>query len=105
MSTARGTTPTFTLTFPEAQDLNLLSAEHVYVTFKSTGGTVILTKSDEELQIESQSIGIYLTQKETLSFYDTVLIQANWTYLDGRRAASKVSKYTFSEQLLDKEVD
>lgn len=105
MSTPRGTTPTYILTFSESSNIDLTLARHVYVTFKSIHGKVILTKSDEDLIIESKSISVYLTQKETLSFFDTMRMQANWTYENGSRGASAVQNLRFTEQLLDKEVE
>lgn len=103
MSTPRGTTPTFTFTF--SSDVNLSIASNVYVTFKSQNGTVLLTKSGEELTISDNIVSVSLTQKETLSFYDTVKIQVNWTYPNGKRASSEIETFNFSEQLLNKEVE
>lgn len=102
MAIPRGVTPTFTLTF-EDDDLDLTQAAHVYVTFR--GGREI-TKADDELTIAAKQIDVYLTQAETLAFRQgEVAIQANWTYLDGHRAASEIVSFNFSGQLLDKVVD
>ena len=102
MSAARGTTPTFVLTFTE-QTLDLTTAANVYVTF--TSGTSILTKTGEDLTVEAKQISVYLSQEETLAFSDTVRIQANWTTATGSRAASEIVTYVMSDQLLRKVVE
>lgn len=106
MATARGTTPTFTLTFPSTGQnvVDLTQARNVYVTFKN--GNKTITKTGEDLTVEAHSISVYLNQEETLSFtrFGTE-IQANWTYENGRRAASEIKTYSFSEQLLNKVVE
>ena len=102
MATARGTTPTFTLTFPNTVDLTL--ASNVYVTFKS--GAKVLTKTGEDLTVEEHSVSVYLNQEETLAFTELGTgIQVNWTYSDGSRAASEIKTFTFSNQLLNKVVE
>lgn len=101
MAVARGTTPTFELTFTDPE-LDLTQAEHVYVTFRSLGLT--LTKKDDDLVIEEKAIQVFLTQAETLQLYD-VEIQANWTTAGGVRSASDVITYKMSDQLLDKVVE
>lgn len=98
---ARGTTPTFVLSFTE-QDLNLTQADNVYVTFASAGWT--LTKTGEDLNVEEKQISIWLSQEETLSFCDMIEIQANWTSGDNR-AASEVVEYSLSKQLLREVVE
>ena len=95
-----GTTPTFTLTFAD-ENLDLTSAQNVYVTFHSHHQSSSLTKTGEDLTVEEKSIAVYLTQEETLSFYEgDVEIQANWTSSTGGRCASDIVSYTFSKQLL-----
>lgn len=98
MSVPQFTTPTFTLTFSD-NTLDLTQAENVYVTFKSRYAA--LTKSGEDLEIDEKTIGVYLDQEETgrLGMGD-VRIQANWTLLNGRRAASEIVAYPISDQLL-----
>ena len=102
MGAARGTTPTFVLTFTE-QTLDLTTAANVYVTFSS--GANVLTKTGEDLTVEAKQISIYLSQEETLAFADTVRIQANWTTPTGSRAASEIVTYNMSDQLLRKVVE
>lgn len=101
MSIPRGVTPTFSLEFAD-ENLDLTEAEHVYVTFRSSG---TLTKSDGELTVAAKAIQVYLSQAETLAFRQgPVQIQANWVYSDGTRGASTVAACDFSAQLLDEVV-
>lgn len=110
MSIPAGLTPTFTLTFDD-ENLNLTQAAHVYVTLSA--GLVKVTKSDSALTISAKTIGVPLTQAETLSFMPNpyalepvpVKIQANWTYSGGKRGGSDVAVYPFTEQLLNRVVD
>ena len=102
MSVARGTTPTYTLTFEEPT-LDLTEANGVYVTFRK--GSKALTKTGEDIEVEAKQIKVYLTQRETLSFSTgEVKVQANWTTLGGKRASSNVASIILSEQLLEKEL-
>ena len=102
MSVPRGVTPTLEFTFDD-ENLDLTSANHVYVTFR---GGKSFTKSDEDLTIEAKKISVYLNQSETLSFMaGPVEIQANWTYPNGRRAASTIVSYVFDKQLLNQVVE
>lgn len=97
MSVPIGTTPTFTLTFSE--EIDLTQAANVYVTFQS--GTQTVTKTGDALQIAERSIGVLLSQEDTLAFLaGPVSIQANWTTPDGKRLASEIVKYQFDKQLL-----
>lgn len=88
----KGTTPTYTFTLPE--DIDLSSAESVYVTFSKTNYENILTKQDDELEINGNIVSVYLTQDETLEFpKGDILIQLNWLYADGnetKRACSEI---------------
>lgn len=106
MATARGTTPTFTLTFPSTGQnvVDLTLAANVYVTFKDNGKTV--TKTGEDITVEAHSVSVYLSQEETLAFTKLgTEIQVNWTYSDGSRAASEIKTFRFSDQLLNKVVE
>ena len=102
MAVARGTTPTFELTFTDAQ-LDLTQMENVYVTFQSGRNT--LTKKGEDLTVEEKKISVWLTQAETLAFASRVMIQANWTMAGGMRAASDIIVYDMAEQLLQEVVE
>ena len=98
MGIPRGLTPTFELGFAD-QTLDLTEADHVYVTFD--GGGSGITKTGTDLEVAAQTIGVYLSQKETLSFPEgPVEIQANWTYPDHSRGGSDVYVWTVDRQLL-----
>ena len=97
MNIVRGTTPTFVLQFPENVDLT--EATNVYVTFCRYNNKI--TKDTDDVDIEAHSISVYLTQKETLDLgTGPVEIQANWTFGDGKRAASKITTCELTKQLL-----
>ena len=97
MSIVRGTTPTFVLEFPNTVDLT--AADNVYVTFGKNN--LVITKSTADLDIEPHSISVHLSQEETLQFgVGNLEIQANWVFANGRRAASEVSTYAITKQLL-----
>lgn len=92
----RGTTPTFTLTFPEGTDFSGVS---VYVSFSDS-------KKNEILRIESPAItdnviSLYLTQEQTLALPKYVLIQVNWTYGDGSRACSNIVSVDTKRNLIN----
>jgi len=102
MGVARGTTPTFTLSF-DGSEIDLTEAESVYVTFVGSGKKI--TKTGESLDVQEKSVSVFLSQQESLSLPEgDVEIQANWTYADGRRCASDCVVYRFTRQLLDKVV-
>ena len=98
----RGTTPTFTLTVPEAVDLT--AAQNVYATFRQ--GAKVCTKSGDEITVSEHQVDIYLDQGETLAFtVGEVEIQLNWTFAGGQRAASTITKVTFDENLLRRVIE
>lgn len=100
---SKGTTPTFTLTFAQDSGVDLTQAVHVYVSFK---GAKTIEKSDAELTITERTVGVYLSQAETLAISDGVVqIQVNWTYGDGSRAASEMVKYTFDDNLIGRVIE
>lgn len=103
MSVARGTTPTYILTFTE-ESLDLTEANNVYVTFRK--GAKVLTKTGNDIDVYPKRVEIYLNQKETLAFSQgEVKVQVNWTLAQGRRAASAVKTIDLSEQLLEKVIE
>lgn len=103
MSVARGTTPTYILTFAE-ESLDLTVANNVYVTFKK--GAKVLTKTGQDIEVSAKQIEVYLNQKETLSFsMGEVKVQVNWTSAGGKRACSDVVTINLSEQLLEKVIE
>lgn len=106
MSIPRGTTPTLHLTFTE-EELDLTTANNVYVTFKQN--TREITKSGDDLVVAEKQIDVYLSQKDTLGFRaGAVEVQANWIsdVLDSsgnpKRTGSEVATVEFSKQLLER---
>ena len=97
MGVPRYTTPVFTLTFSD-QHLDLTEATDVFVTFKQAGK--LMTVTGEDLTVEKKSIAVSFTQEETAEFcVGDVEIQANWM-VAGKRAASEIVNYQFTDQLL-----
>lgn len=98
----RGTTPTYTFIAPEGLDMT--QARNVYVTFDH-----LFTKSGGDLEVTETSVGVYLTQEETLKFPSgKVKIQINWTYQDGskiKRAASEPMYITANPNLIEKVIE
>ncbi len=81
----RATTPTFI--FETSDDVDLTLASGVHVTFSSFG--VLLDKTDEDLDVESQRISVYLDQEDTLKFKPgRCEVMINWVYEDGSRGSS-----------------
>lgn len=103
MGIARGTTPTFTLSFDD-EGLDLTRARNVYATFEQ-GGTQI-TKTGEDLVIGAKTVEVYMTQEETLSFKaGSVDVQVNWTSAGGKRASSDIKAIRLTKQLLDEVIE
>lgn len=99
MSIPKGTTPTFILTL---EDVDLTTATNVYVTFK---GAETITKSTSALDIDEHTVGVYLSQADTLKLgKGNVSIQLNWTFEDSSRGASEIVSYPLGPNLLDKVV-
>lgn len=107
MSVPRGTTPTFTLTLPALSGVDLTNATSVYATFStSKSGGKVITKSGEDLDVQPLSVGVFLSQSETLSFsVGDIYIQLNWLSPDGKRYATDIATYKISEQLLQKVIE
>lgn len=98
MSVVRGTTPTFLLQFPQSVDLT--NADNVYVTFDNAKGYT-LTKSGADIEVEPQTVSVFLTQDETFRLgVGNIQIQVNWTFGNGLRAATEIATYEMSKQLL-----
>lgn len=93
----RGTTPTFILKLLEGIDLS--SAKNVYVTFRQ--GSNRLTKTGDALVVDGNTVDVFLSQEETLSFHtDTVELQLNWTYEDGKRACTNIVSVSVYKNLI-----
>lgn len=97
MGVPRYTTPVFTLTFKE-KDLDLTQADDVFVTFRQAGKEMTVT--GEDLTVGEKTIAVSFSQEESAAFcVGDVEIQANWV-IAGKRAASEIEKYQFTDQLL-----
>lgn len=95
----KGTTPTFTLTFPE--DISFDNT-NVYVTAADEGKNEIWTKTETDLTVSANVIEVFLTQEETLALPGRILMQVNWTYVEGevtKRACSDIVSITNKRNL------
>ena len=93
----QATTPTFILTLPNTVDLSL--AESVWFSIKQN--STIVNKTGDSLVIEGQTVSVYLTQEETVQFYNgTAKLQLNWTYPDGSRACSNIVSVPVGDNLI-----
>ena len=103
MAVYKGTTPTYIFTLPE--DIDLSSADSVYVTFSKKNYETILTKEDNELEIDGNTVSVFLEQEETLSFpRGDILVQINWLYTEGhttKRACSEIITIPAKRNLID----
>ena len=109
MAIPRGTTPTFILTTTN-QLVDWTLADHIYVAFyqerKRAGchgnWNNRVTKTEEDVDIDKQSIAVYFSQEETLSFDadSDIQVQVNWTYGDGQRGATQIARVRFGENLI-----
>lgn len=109
----RGTTPTFVLKLKNKDGtpstINLNEASNVYFTIAQGGKSI--TKTQEDLVIDGNTVSVYLTQKESLSLKEKVMteLQLNWTYEDNvdhitKRAATKVREVELDKQLYKEEI-
>lgn len=99
----RATTPTIICTF-DSELIDLSTVYNIYVTIAQ--GYTKITKTGEDLELENNSVGVYLTQAETLKFKPGDLsIQVNWTYPDGGRGASVIAQRRISDNLLNEVVE
>lgn len=96
-----GTTPTFTLTIPDKEELDLNNAENIYFTIRQ--GSLKITKSGEDIIIINEyTVQVSFTQEETLQFRYNIPaeIQLNWIYANGARAATKIKTIELSKNLI-----
>lgn len=99
----RGTTPTYTLTLPETVDLT--EATEVIVTFATTNHEILLEKHLADVEIELNTISVWISQEESLLFpIGLIEIQVNWTYVSGEhtdRACTEIVSVTSHRNLHD----
>lgn len=102
----RGTTPDIKIVIRNPGELDLAQAEEVYVTIRQGGKSV--TKTGEEVAVETAAAAIWLTQDESLQFREgDAEAQINWIYqgTNGRkRAATKWTAISIDRQLLERVV-
>ena len=97
MAIIQGVTPTFTLTVPNTVDLT--QAANVYATF--TQASTKLTKTGTDITVTAHAVDVYLSQAESLGFMKgRVLVELNWTYLDGSRGASEKASIEWDDNLI-----
>lgn len=95
----KGTTPT--LLFKTEAELDLTRATDVYITLSDMSKRELMTKSGDDLYIEPQRVGVYLTQEETLSLPRRIQAQINWTY-NSKRMCSQIMILNVNDNLLNK---
>lgn len=100
----RGTTPTIRLTL---NNIDLASLKSIYITIRQM--SYILTKKSGEsgVGIEGNTISLYLTQEESLSFKAgyPAEIQVRGLTNSGNAFATAVSKVDVKEVLLEGVID
>ena len=88
----KGTTPTFIFSFA---DFDPTEAEKIIVSF-SNG----LEITEEDLDVTSDSISLWLDQAQTLSMpTGDVTVQINFLFADGQRVATNKTKVNFDRNL------
>ena len=96
-----GTTPTFTLTVLNNDELDFNEVQNIYFTIRQSNIKVTKTTSDITI-LAKNKVQITFTQAETIQFkYNTpVEIQLNWTYQDGVRAATFIKTIDMFKNLI-----
>lgn len=100
----RWTTPTLTIRLRNAEHLDLTTARNMYFTLE--GPLETITKMGDSLEIETQTVKVYLSQEETGSLgvgYGE--FQLNWTYTNGRRMATVPKRILITKNLLKEVVE
>ena len=97
----RGTTPFCTY----QTDIDLSTAEVIYVTFKQ-GSKVVLEKAVEDLDVTPTEISIHLTQEETLAlnWRQELRMQIRARFPDGTAVKSNIMIGNVGEILKDGEI-
>lgn len=97
----RGTTPTHTI----ATDIDLRSAEVIYVTYKQ-GANLVVEKETSDITVEENSVSVTLSQAETLAFSASaeVLVQIRARFSDGSAVASNIMRTSVKDILKDGEI-
>ena len=100
----QATTPTFIMTPRDRKTkdpIDLSEARNVYFTVEQKQTATKITKSGESVVVDGSTVSVYLDQSETVQFHEGVIeIQLNWTYPNGKRAATCKRKIEVEENLL-----
>ena len=104
----KGVTPTLTFTFPNEVDLT--EAESVWFTMTDDKGKLLFDKdqNSQGITVTSHAVEVYLTQNETLSMPPVVVMQVNWTYMQGgvlKRACSDKVRERFENNLKNEVIE
>lgn len=92
----RGTTPIHIF----HTDVDLTTAEVIYVTY--TQGTTVVEKTKDDCEVEEDTVTVHLTQEETLQFKAggyTANVQIRARYADGTALASNIISIDISRIL------
>lgn len=94
----RGTTPTHEF----STDINLTSAEVLYITYKQDGKSII-EKDIDAVDIEAEKVTTQLTQEETLKVqpHGTVKVQIRARLAGGEAVASNIMSASPEDILKD----
>lgn len=106
----KGTTPTETFELPKEmlKNINLLDANHVYVSFGDADNT-FFTKSDDDVIVGKRTVKVRLEQAETLRLPNRVRVQINYTYTSyggqTERNCTDIHTLIFKDNMLKKVVE
>ena len=96
----RGSTPTHTFTLP----FNTEVIEKLRITYKQQGDTV-LTKTEKDVELSEKTIVCELTQEDTLSFLEKVIVEIQLKILTKNGKVYPSDIYRVSPgRVLDEEV-
>lgn len=101
----KATTPTITLTLPD--NIDLTSADAIYVTFSQFDVTLTKTLGEDVELISPYVIAVTLTQEESLMFVATnypVNVQVNWM-VNGTRIATEIGQLILSPNLIPEVIE
>ena len=103
MSLYRGTTPTYTITFPN--DIDMTLATNIVVSLGNSSKNTLFEKKGNDLDVDVHTISFDLSQEESLRFRDKFVVgQVNWLYPDGskvKRACSNTFRFPVEDNMKD----
>lgn len=93
----KGTTPTIIFTFA---DFDPTTADRIILTISADKRTPILEIDKTDMTVDSESVSIWLSQEDTLSFpVGRVFAQFNFVFADGQRVASNIATIEWNRNL------